>query len=339
MSRWIEYRLLSSALAWRVGRTQLAGRWLEPDRHRLRGRAPRWRSSPSCCSRRCPPSSRRSWSWGPPGWPTGGDPTGWACPRPLATADRGLAGLATAASHRGGPRRADRARRRSKVLGMFKVFRRWWAYLTAKLRHVLRGAGRPEGPARTGHRRGAGPAAAPQGAGRQRHRPPEADRDAAQPRHGRAREGQRQRPPGGAHGRRGLQERRPGEGDAVHGHGRELRQPADRARARGRGPQGAAPAVDRGRQPGQGGGAAELVRPAAEAGRAPEAALPARPGEDAGADEHGHDIAVGGGGPGRADPQRGARQDRGPLRQGQGHGRAHRDRRSRAACSRSSRRR
>lgn len=30
LSRWIEYRLLSNALAWRVGRTKLAGRWLPP---------------------------------------------------------------------------------------------------------------------------------------------------------------------------------------------------------------------------------------------------------------------------------------------------------------------
>jgi putative peptidoglycan lipid II flippase len=30
ISRWIEYRLLSNALAWRVGRTKLAGRWLGP---------------------------------------------------------------------------------------------------------------------------------------------------------------------------------------------------------------------------------------------------------------------------------------------------------------------
>ena len=30
VSRWIEYRLLSNALAWRVGRTKLAGRWLGP---------------------------------------------------------------------------------------------------------------------------------------------------------------------------------------------------------------------------------------------------------------------------------------------------------------------
>jgi putative peptidoglycan lipid II flippase len=30
VSRWFEYRLLSRALAWRVGRTRLAGRWLNP---------------------------------------------------------------------------------------------------------------------------------------------------------------------------------------------------------------------------------------------------------------------------------------------------------------------
>jgi putative peptidoglycan lipid II flippase len=30
VSDWIEYRMLSTALAWRVGRTRLAGRWLQP---------------------------------------------------------------------------------------------------------------------------------------------------------------------------------------------------------------------------------------------------------------------------------------------------------------------
>ncbi|MGH9228231.1 MAG: murein biosynthesis integral membrane protein MurJ [Acidimicrobiales bacterium] len=30
VSRWVEYRLLSRALAWRIGRTRLAGRWLNP---------------------------------------------------------------------------------------------------------------------------------------------------------------------------------------------------------------------------------------------------------------------------------------------------------------------
>jgi peptidoglycan biosynthesis protein MviN/MurJ (putative lipid II flippase) len=30
VSDWVEYRLLSRALAWRIGRTHLAGRWLNP---------------------------------------------------------------------------------------------------------------------------------------------------------------------------------------------------------------------------------------------------------------------------------------------------------------------
>ena len=49
LSDWIEYRLLSNALAWRIGRTKLAGRW---------------------CSPRCPTSSRPCWWSAPPGWPT-----------------------------------------------------------------------------------------------------------------------------------------------------------------------------------------------------------------------------------------------------------------------------
>ena len=106
---------------------------------------------------------------------------------------------------------------------------------------------------------------------------------------------------------------------------------------RGRGPQDAAAAVRPGGRSGQGRGAAELGRPAAEAGRASEAASPARPGEDAGADEQGDGLALRDRRPGRADVRRGARQDRGPLRQGQGHVRAQPRPRSRAACSRSSR--
>ena len=52
ISDWIEYRLLSTALAWR-GRTHMAGRWLNqialgcwPPR--------RWPSCASCCSAACP---------------------------------------------------------------------------------------------------------------------------------------------------------------------------------------------------------------------------------------------------------------------------------------------
>ena len=63
---------------------------------------------------------------------------------------------------------------------------------------------------------------------------------------------------------------------------------------------------------------------AGQVGRAPEAAQPARPGQDAGADEHGHGLARRDRGRGRPQLRRDPRQDRGPLRQGQGRGRAHR---------------
>ena len=62
-----------------------------------------------------------------------------------------------------------------------------------------------------------------------------------------------------------------------------------------------------------------------EALRAAAPARPARSGQDAGADEPGDVVAVGDRRRGRADPRRGARQDRGPLRQGQGHVGADRD--------------
>ena len=64
---------------------------------------------------------------------------------------------------------------------------------------------------------------------------------------------------------------------------------------------------------------------AEEAVRAPAAPRPARPGEDGRADEQGDGLAVGDRRRGRPHPRRGARQDRGPLRQGQGHVGAHRD--------------
>ena len=112
--------------------------------------------------------------------------------------------------------------------------------------------------------------------------------------------------------------------DRVHAGRRGVRQPADRARVGGREPEGAALPVDAGRRPGQGRGAAELGRAAAEALRAPEAPRPARPGEDARADEQGDVVAVRDGRRRRADARRGAPEDRGALRQGQGHVRAHR---------------
>ena len=57
-----------------------------------------------------------------------------------------------------------------------------------------RGVGRPEGPARAGDHGGPGPAPPPHRAGRQRHRQPEADRDAADRAIEELREGQRARP-------------------------------------------------------------------------------------------------------------------------------------------------
>ena len=56
--------------------------------------------------------------------------------------------------------------------------------------------------------------------------------------------------------------------------------------------------------------------------REAEAPVAARPGEDAGADEHGDVEPDRAGRRGRADPRRGAREDRVALRQGEGHGRA-----------------
>ena len=79
--------------------------------------------------------------------------------------------------------------------------------------------------------------------------------------------------------------------ERVHHDRRGDRQPADRQGEGGREPQVHVAAGGSGRRPGQGGGAAELPRPAAEAVREAEAPEPARPGQDAGADEHGHVVA------------------------------------------------
>lgn len=71
----------------------------------------------------------------------------------------------------------------------------------------LQREGRPQGAARAGDRRGAGSAPPTQGAGRERHRQPEADRDAPQRGDGRAGEAEPQRPAGRDHGRRGDPQR------------------------------------------------------------------------------------------------------------------------------------
>ena len=81
-------------------------------------------------------------------------------------------------------------------------------------REVQRERG-PDDPARAGHRRVAGSAPPAQGAGRQRHRQPEAGRDPSQRQDGRAREAQRQRPPGADHGGRRREGRQRRQGGAV----------------------------------------------------------------------------------------------------------------------------
>ena len=83
----------ATRLAWRIGRTKLAGRWLGPIASAARW-PPAWPSSPRWRSRRCPTSSRLRSSSGPAGLAyVARRPGAWASPRPLATVDR-VAGLA-----------------------------------------------------------------------------------------------------------------------------------------------------------------------------------------------------------------------------------------------------
>ena len=83
--------------------------------------------------------------------------------------------------------------------------------------------------------------------------------------------------------------------------------------------------VGAGVRSGEGGGQPEQPAAAAEDLREVQAAQPARPGEDAGGDELGDGPAAGERGRGCAVVLRGRAEDPGALRQGQGHGRAHRD--------------
>ena len=112
------------------------------------------------------------------------------------------------------------------------------------------------------------------------------------------------------------------EGDAVHVGRRDDRQPADPGREGRREPEDDGPRVDPGVRPGEGGGAAEQPAPAGEDRREVEAAVAARPGEDAGGDELGDGPAQRERRRRRADVCRGPGEDPGPLRQGQGDGRA-----------------
>ena len=127
--------------------------------------------------------------------------------------------------------------------------------------------------------------------------------------HGRAREGQRQRPPGRAHGRRSHQGGDADEDDRVHA--RPPKSFANRLIALESEVESLKTLhlqVGAGGRSGQGRGAAELGRAAAEALRASEAPRSARPGEDAGADEQGDGVAVRDRRRRRADARRGARR-------------------------------
>ena len=251
-------------------------------------------------------------------------PTGRSSTSLITAVDAGAGGDPTSCDRLRRLLAGRRGRDSVRLAAMFKALKRWWKYLGAKVNSAFNAKADPKiqleqaiTEAQDQHRRLAG-------AGRQRHRQPEADRDAPRPGHGGAREGLGQRPAGRAHGRRGRQEGRHRQGRGVHVRRRVVRHPAHRHRERGRGPQAARPAVLPGLRPGQGGRAAERHRPAAQAGRAQQAPVPARPGQDAGAGQQGHGLAVGDRRRGRPHLRRGAGQDRGPLRQGQGHVRAHR---------------
>ena len=175
---------------------------------------------------------------------------------------------------------------------MFKLANKWWKYLTAKLTGTFNERADPKVQLEQAIAEAQDAAPAAEGAGGQRHRQPEAGRDAAQRQDGRAREAERQRPPGADHG--GRRRRRPAtptkaaqynsaaetianqliqvekDVESLKTMVLESTQASDQAKA----------AV-----------AAEQPHPAAEDRREVEAAQPARAGEDAGRDEHGDGAA------------------------------------------------
>ena len=175
---------------------------------------------------------------------------------------------------------------------MWKSLKKWWKYMGAKLSSTFNEKADPKvqleqaiTEAQEQHRRLKEQAA--NVIANQKQTEMRLDRG-----DGRAREAQPQRPAGRAHGRRGSQaaatRRRP---PSSPPRPRRSRNQLIAKEARGRGPQGDVAAVHPGRRAGQGGGAAERPPAPAEALREAEAPLPARPGEDAGADEHGDDLA------------------------------------------------
>ena len=166
---------------------------------------------------------------------------------------------------------------------------------------------------------------AAQGAGGQRHRQPEADRDAAEP-------AMDELEKLNANARQALmmaddapEGRRRDEGGRVQPGGRDVRQPADRGREGGREPEDDGARDDAGVRAGQGGGRAERPAAAEEARRAPKllsqldqakmqeqmnSAMARSTRRSATTCRRSNEVG---------------QQDRGPLRQGRGHVRAQRD--------------
>ena len=134
VSRWIEYRLLSNALAWRVGRTKLAGRWLAPIAVGC-AVAAAVAFFAQMAFAPLPAIIEVVLVLGPAGLAYLGVTRRLGVPESLATAAR-LATLARRVAAVGaarGPNAVRSCREGSKVQAMFKVFKRWWAYITAKL--------------------------------------------------------------------------------------------------------------------------------------------------------------------------------------------------------------
>ena len=208
-----------------------------------------------------------------------------------------------------------------------KLFRKWWKYLGAKFNRNFDDEGRSGGPARAGAHRGAGSAPPAEGAGGQRHRQPEAEPRSASTRkmaeleklNGNARQALIMAADA-AEGRRHRQ------GHAVQRRGRDHRQPADPGREGRRGPQGDGDRVPprppiRPRPP--------SPRTAACCSRSwPRRTSCSRQLEQAKMQEEMNTAmtqlseTVGDDVPTLKEVQR---EDRGPLREGQGHRRAQRD--------------
>ena len=236
-----------------------------------------------CCRTRCPASRSAACSAACGGWsspaPLAGEATWLVARQRRRQLRRRRASSGSSSAAVVGARRVrrrarsslarTRAARRCAVLGrapvrpaappsrlgrMFKLVKKWWKYLTAKLTGSFNERADPKVQLEQAITEAQTPAPPAQGAGGQRHRQPEAERAAAQRQDDRAGEAQRQRPPGADHGRRRREGRRRHQGDAVHLGRRDDRQPADPGREGRREPEDDGPRVDPGVRPGQGGG-------------------------------------------------------------------------------------